>query len=152
MTTKSQGGAQLQTLQGSELALGIQFSAAIGKEKSLTLTTGVPLNLAYTGINEILDKVAAAIDRQELKYRYAELLEFIEKCEGDLLRNRAQLETYKLSAEADYYRSGRKGEFQPRGQQEKELQNYANTDRHLTEQIKKLRKDADEMKRKIETS
>lgn len=149
---KSQGGAQLQTLQGSQLALGIQFSAAIGKEKSLTLTTGIPLDMEYSGINAILDKVAAAIDRQELKYRYRDLLDFIDKCEGDLLRNRAQQETYKLSAEAEWLRSGRRGDYQPRGQQEKELQNYSNTDRHLVEQIKKLRNDAEEMKKKIETS
>ena len=148
---KGQGGAQLTTLKGAELALGIQFSAAIGKEKSLTLTTGIPLDMDYSGINAILDKVAQAIDRQDLKYRHADLLLFIDKCEGDLLRNRAQLENYKLSAEVEWGKSGRKGEFQPRGQQEKELQNYENTDRTLVENIKKLRKDADEMKKKIES-
>ena len=69
---------QLTKLQGSELALGIQFSAGIGKEKSLVLTAGVPLDMPYDGINKILDKVAAAIDRQELKYRLRDMTDFIE--------------------------------------------------------------------------
>jgi uncharacterized membrane-anchored protein YjiN (DUF445 family) len=148
---KSQSGSQLQKLQGSELALGIQFSAAIGKDKSLILTTGVPLDMKQEGINQILDRVAAAIDRQDLKYRYANLIDFIAESEANLERNRAQLETYKLSAEAEWMGSGRKGPFQMRGQQEKEIQNYSNTERHLTDQIKKLRKDAEEMKKKIES-
>ena len=141
---------QLNKLQGSDLALGIQFSANIGKEKSLTLTAGVPLDMPYAGINAILDKVAAAIDRQELKYRYRDMTDFISKCEGDLERNRAQLETYKLSAEATWLKDGRQGGFKPRGQQEKEMQNYANTETHLIAQIKKLREEAADMKTKID--
>ena len=141
---------QLTKLQGSELALGIQFSAGIGKEKSLVLTAGVPLEMSYESINKILDKIAAAIDRQELKYRLRDMTDFIEKCEGDLERNRVQLATYRSAAEATFAASGRRGEFQPTGRQKSELENYANSETHLISQIRKLREQASDIKKKIE--
>jgi TolA-binding protein len=141
---------QLTKLQGSELALGVQFSAGIGKEKSLVLTAGVPLDMPYAGINAILDKIAAAIDRQELKYRLRDMTDFIEKCEGDLERNRVQLATYRSAVEATFSVSGRKGEFQPTGRQKAELDNYSNSETHLIAQIRKLREQADDMRKKIE--
>jgi hypothetical protein len=137
---------QLTKLQGSELALGIQFSAGIGKEKSLVLTAGVPLNMSYADMNKILDKVAAAIDRQELRYRLRDLTDFIEKCEGDLERNRVQQANYSSAAEAAWGMTNRQGPFKPSGKQVNELQNYANTETHLIGQIKKLREQADDMK------
>ena len=141
---------QLTKLQGSELALGIQFSAGIGKEKSLVLTAGVPLTMSYDDMNKILDKIAAAIDRQELKYRLHDMTDFIEKCEGDLERNRAQEATYRSSSEATFAASGRKGEFQPTGRQKTDMQNYQNTETHLVAQIRKLREQATDMRKKIQ--
>jgi hypothetical protein len=141
---------QLTKLQGSELALGIQFSAGIGKEKSLVLTAGVPLDMPYADMNKILDKIAGAIDRQELKYRLRDITDFIEKCEGDLERNRVQLSTYRSAAEAMFASSGRKGEFQPNGKQSAEMTNYANSETHLVAQIRKLREQAADMRKKIE--
>ena len=141
---------QLTKLQGSELALGIQFSAGIGKEKSLVLTAGVPLEMSYADMNKILDKIAATIDRQELKYRLRDMTDFIEKCEGDLERNRVQLATYRSSAEATFAVSGRKGDFQPTGRQKAELDNYSNSETHLVAQIRKLREQAADMRKKIQ--
>ena len=140
---------QLTKLQGSELALGIQFSAGIGKEKSLVLTAGVPLDMSYADMNKILDKIASAIDRQELKYRLHDMTDFIEKCEGDLERNRAQLATYTSAAEASWGLSNRQGPYKPSGKQVNEMQNYANTETHLIANIKKLREQADDMRKKI---
>lgn len=141
---------QLTKLQGSELALGIQFSASVGKEKSLVLTAGVPLSMSYVGINEVLDKIASAIDRQELKYRLRDMTDFIEKCEGDLERNRVQQATYTSAAEAAWGMTNRQGPFKPSGKQVNELQNYANTETHLIANIKKLREQAADMRKKIE--
>ena len=140
---------QLTKLHGSELALGIQFSAGIGKEKSLVLTAGVPLDMSYADMNKILDKIAAAIDRQELKYRLRDVTDFIEKCEADLERNRVQLATYTSAAEAAWGFSNRQGPYKPSGKQVNEVQNYANTETHLIANIKKLREQADDMRKKI---
>ena len=140
---------QLTKLHGSELALGIQFSAGIGKEKSLVLTAGVPLDMSYDDMNKILDKIAAAIDRQELKYRLRDVTDFIEKCEADLERNRLQAAMGRSAAEATFAASGRKGEFQPTGRQKADMENYANSETHLIAQIRKLREQADDMRKKI---
>ena len=141
---------KLTTLQGSELGLGISFNAGIGKEKALVLTAGVPLDMTYDGLNVILDKMAAAINRQELKYRLRDVEDFIEKCEGDLERNRIQLQTYRSVAEAEWSVSGRRGPFELQGKQKNEVQNYEQSETHLITQIKKLREQAKDMREKIE--
>ena len=139
----------LTKLQGSDLALGIQFSATIGKEKALVLTAGVPLDMSYQGLDKILDNIARAVNRQELIYKHTELEEFIEKCEGDLEKNRAQERIYRSTAEATWASNGRKGQYSPQGKQINELQNYANTEQHLITQIRRLREQAQEMATKI---
>lgn len=137
----------LTKLQGSELGLGIQYSAAVSEGRTLVFTAGVPLDVDVKGLNEIVDKLERVTERQALFHKIRTTEEFIAKCEGDLERNRAQLATYR-SAAAALWDTRKRGEFRPTESQQKDINNYENTERTLVANIKKLRSDVDEMKKK----
>lgn len=137
----------LSTLKGSELGLGIQYTAMVSEKRSIVFTAGVPLEIEVEGLNTIVDKLEAVTERQILLHKIKDTEEFIAKCEGDLERNRAQLQVYRSTAEA-LWDARKRGPFEPTESQRKEMSNYESTERTLVANIKKLRSDVDEMKKK----
>jgi hypothetical protein len=130
-----------QPVSEKELGIGVQFAAAVGNNRQMTLTCGVPLDWPQEKLNGLLDRLASAADRQAAKGKVEELKLTIENARRQLLTNRQQLENYELSAQNDWEIGKRKGVFQPTESQKKQMQNFKNNDAHLVEQIKKFEAD-----------
>lgn len=142
----------LTKVSGADLAIGIQFSSQVGKDRHLTLTTGVPLDWDAAAINRTLDKLAVAMDRQALRYMLKDLKQYLVQRETELLTNRKQQEETLSRAESDWRVTGRRGDFKPQGATAKALENYEKTERALEEHIKRLRQDITEIEEQVKAA
>lgn len=123
------------------LGLGIRFACSVGSNRQIEMTAGVPLDWPGQELNGTLDKLAQAMDRQALRYELHDRKLLLERTERDLETNRTQRTRLEAQYRNEFSSSGRKGEWNPTTSQAKQLDNYANTVEHLTEQVKKIRQD-----------
>ena len=149
MLDKTQQHSDTETVEKA-LGLGVQFTVTVGQGRQIAMTAGVPLDWTGEEINNLLDKLAAGLDRQAMRYQLHDMRLQLAQAEQQLLTNRQQLVNYEranLEAwERDTRRSGRA--FKPSENQEKQAQNFKNTDQHLAVQIERLRKDIKDVEEK----
>jgi hypothetical protein len=141
----------LRRIDGKELAIGIQFSAQVGPNRQIVLTSGVPMDITPTQLNEYVDKMAYIMDRQNWKSEL-DLKRFeLENREKERMTNREQLLDHHESAVAAWERSGKRGPFRMNDAQQKHDANLNNSFTHLDNVvIPKLKAQIKELEAKIE--
>jgi len=131
--------SQLKTVSGADLAIGIQLSATIGQTRSLTLTTGIPLDYAPEEINRVLDKLAAAADRQKKKHDLEQTRMLLKNEEQNLHVHRAQFMSQQTKFQSEWDGSKRRGSFEPRGAQQSILDGLQKNINNSLERLAQLR-------------
>lgn len=139
---------QLTTISGGDLAIGIQLAGEIGQSRALTLTTAIPLDYSPAEINDTLDKLSTALERQRLKHQLVTTRDLLKAREQDLIQARVQYADQEARFVTDWGISGKRGEWKPHGNQEKVLYNLRTNESNITETIKKLRKEVEELEQK----
>lgn len=140
MLDKTQGHAEAETVEKG-LGVGIQYQCAVGKNRQITMTAGVPLDWTTPEFNALLDKLGAAMDRQSAKYDLHDLKLALAQTEEDLGKQEQMREAYEVNAQAEWLASNRQGSWKPTGKQTADIGNYKNTSDRIRQHIVKLRKD-----------
>lgn len=120
-------------------AISIQFTTAIGGTRNLTLTTGVPLDGSPGVINEILDKIVTAADRQRRRFDLEQTKASLRNEEQNLHLHRQQLAAQELRFETEHAASGRHGSWSPKGGQKGVMDGLNKNIANSVDRIKQLR-------------
>jgi flagellar biosynthesis chaperone FliJ len=128
-----------------ELGVGIQFVCSVGQGRQITMTAGIPLEWDINQTNKILDKLALAMDRQSYKYQLHDMRLQLEASEFQLRTNRLQKANYEQQQMADWEKGPKRGSWQPTESQRKQLQNWDTNVEALVEDVKKRRKQIEEL-------
>lgn len=127
---------------GSDLdvpAISVQLATTIGGTRSLTLTTGLRLDCEVVELNNLLDKLTAASDRQKKRHDLEQTRQLLKNEEQNLHLHRQQVGMQESKFQAEYAVSGRKGSFEPKGAQKSVLEGLHKNVENSVERIKQLR-------------
>ena len=135
-------------------AFVVRTAAQVGRDRNIEITFGIPMDMTPADMHKYTDKVMSVIERQNNKGLLRECEMALEGHTKNLATNieqKAQLESkYRLDHEIMSSR-GRRGEFKLTVAQESQLSNFDNTSKNLREVvIPKLKRDIEDLKRKIE--
>lgn len=120
-------------------AISVQLATTIGGTRSLTLTTGIRLDCTAAAINELLDKITAASDRQKKRHDLEQTRMLLKNEEQNLHLHRQQIGMQEAKFQAEYAVSGRKGAFEPKGAQKSVLEGLNKNVENSVERVKQLR-------------
>lgn len=143
----------LSTVSGADLAIGVQFTAQVGPNRQIVLTTAVPLDWSATEINETLDKLVGLVDRRNafsmLDVARAEL----ERARHEVATQLEQKAQTEVRWALEWEVSNRKGPFRPTDSQRAQLANFDKTAKNLREVVlPKLQKQLAELEAKTRSA
>jgi hypothetical protein len=147
MLDKTKGQTEAETVEKG-LGVGVRFACTVGNGRQIEMTAGVPLDWESQDFNTLMDKLAGVMDRQALRYELHDRKEALAKAERDLMTNRQQLANYEQQCQNDWERRGKQGDFRMSENQNKQALNFKNTEGHLSEMIRRMRVDIEEVERK----
>lgn len=127
-----------------DLGLGIQFTVTVGNGRQIAMTAGVPLAYESKQLNDLLDRMAGAMDRQALRYEIHDRKSQIENMEQQLATTRQQIVNHEAVCLEDWERRGKQGAFRMSGDQLAKKKNFETTQQHLIEAIKKKRQEIED--------
>ena len=140
----------LRGVDVSDLAIGIQVSAQVGPNRTISMTLGAPMAMDLPALNAYVDKIMAVADRQNDKGLLETMKATLAQAEKDILTNQEQHAALNGKFELDWTVSRRKGDFTPSASQAAQLNNYLATVRNLKDNvIPKLRKQVTDLESKI---
>jgi hypothetical protein len=130
-------------------AISVQLSTTIGANRSLALTTGLPMDCTSGELNLLLDKLAAASDRQKKRHDLENTKLLLKNEEQNLHNHRNQFRVQNTTFAAEWIegKHARHGEYQPRGSQKSVLDGLQKNIENSTERIKQLRDAIAEMEK-----
>jgi len=128
-------------------AISIQLATQIGGTRSLTLTTGIRLDSAPDQINRALDKIVAAADRQKKKFDLEQTRQLLKNEEQNLHLHRQQIAAQQTAFEMEFAKSGRRGDWEPKGSQKGILDGLNKNVSNSVDRIKQLRDSISEMEK-----
>ena len=132
-------------------AFVIRVAAQVGRDRTIEMTFGAPMDMTAKDLHGYTDKVMSVIERQNNKGLLRECELALEGHTKNLTTNLEQKATLESKYRLDFEISGRKGEFKAAGNQKAQLDNFDSTSKNLREVvIPKLKRDIEELKRKIE--
>jgi len=117
----------------------VQLASTIGGTRSLTLTTGLPMDCTKGQLDTLLDKITAASDRQKKLFDLEQTRMLLRNEEQNLHQHRLQVGAQELKFQTEYNMSGRKGEWEPKGSQKSIIEGLHKNVETSTERIKQLR-------------
>lgn len=115
------------TPAGSAPALGFSITANIHGSAQIVCQSFVPLEATDEQINDTVDKVMKAIDRQQAKYQVKDLKRKLEQEEIVLKDQVEKVANLQNTAAAEHAQSGRRGEYKPNVQQAAAIENSRKT-------------------------
>jgi hypothetical protein len=132
-------------------AFMVRTAAQVGRDRTMEITFGVPMDMTPTDMHKYTDKVMSVIERQNNKGLLRECEMALDGHTKNLATNLEQKAALESKYQLDFVVSGRKGEFKAAGNQKAQLDNFDSTSKNLREVvIPKLKRDIEELKRKIE--
>lgn len=140
----------LKGVNVDDLAIGIQVSAQVGPNRTISMTLGAPMAMTLGDLNAYVDKIMAVADRQNDKGILEQQKLALAAAEKNVLTNRDQKAALQGKFELDWAISKRKGDFAPSPSQAAQLNNYEATINNLKDNvIPKLRKEIGELEQRI---
>jgi len=152
MTTKTNNPTTklLTAVDTGDLAIGIQINAQVGANRTITMTSGIPIAVTPADLNAYMDKMVAVIDRQNDKGILEQCKLALLAAEKDLITQTEQRAGFESRAEMDFRIANRKGDYRPTESQQKQLANYDQSIRALREdRIPKFKKDIADLEARI---
>jgi hypothetical protein len=112
-----------------EPAIGFSIDCKVNDRRAMVIQTYLPLDAAPKQINEILDRLLVAADRQEVRYRLKDMRLLLEKSEQELPMHEKALVEFEESTVRRHKVSGRRSDFEWKGNdatnRDNKLQNVA---------------------------
>lgn len=134
-------------------AFMIGMSAQVGRDANMNIQFGLPADFTLNDMHAYVDKAFRVIERRNLLGLLEQARLVLESHEKQVLTTREQRAAYETKCALDFIATNRKGEFKPTGAQRSQLDNFANTERHLLGTvIPKAMADIAELERKIAAS
>lgn len=133
------------TEKAHDVAIQFSIEAKINQGRSIVAQTAVARDAPASEINEILDKVHAALDRQEAKALVKGLKITLERDTKQLENQVQAVANLKTAYEQEWMASGRKGQFELRGQQKSNVENQEKSLEALKERIETIKRDLNEL-------
>jgi hypothetical protein len=99
-----------------EPAIGFSIDCKINDRRAMVIQTYLPIDAAPKQINEVLDRLLVAAERQEVRYRLKDMQIILEKHMEELPLRDKQLAEFENKEVATYQTSGRKSNFEWKGQ------------------------------------
>lgn len=81
-----------------EPAIGFSIDCKVNDRRAMVIQTYLPLDAAPKVINEVLDRLLVAADRQEVRYRLKDMRLLLEKSEQELPMHEKKLVEFEDSA------------------------------------------------------
>jgi hypothetical protein len=131
----------MEQVKTDGLGVGLRFAVTVGNGRQIEMTAGVPLDWKAKDFNELLDKLAAVMDRQALRYEVHDRKSQIESIEVQLGTQREQMANYEMSCREAFVGGNRNGEFRMTGSQREKFVNFQTTERALIAALEKKRKE-----------
>jgi hypothetical protein len=122
-------------------AISVQLSSTIGGTRSLTLTTGLPMDCKKSQLDELLDKITAASDRQKKMFDLEQTRLLLKNEEQNLHQHRLQHGNQEIAFARQWESSNRKGETRLTASQQNTLDGLQKNIANSAERIEKLRAD-----------
>src|SRR5271166_324722 len=98
--------------------IGMSYQHQLDTTKGLVFQTHIPSNASSAQINATLDKLVSAGERQRARVRIPEVEttiktkeDFIARAQGEMFRLDAEMDLMRQQAQAQWARSGKKGEM-----------------------------------------
>ena len=140
----------VKPVQDGAPAIFVRYSAAVGKDRNIELSFGIPLDMRPADLNKYLDKVTGCVNRQNeiglLEFAKSTLMEAYNK----ITENSEAASAYEAKQESDWYSKGKLGAWKPTGSQQAEIKNYNTTIANYRDNIIPLwEKKVAELERKI---
>jgi hypothetical protein len=102
-------------IEPGEPAIGFSLDCKINDRRAIVMQSYLPIDAKPVEINRLLEKMLAAADRTEIRYRLKDLKLLLEKHEQELPMHEKDLETFENRVVKDYQKSGRGSEFKWKG-------------------------------------
>lgn len=135
------------TYTGDEIALGITYQVAIGERRSIVVQTHVGQSTSEKDINDLFDRLMKATDRVNAKYRLEELQREVKLTTNQFALSLDNITENKTKWQEEWERKGRRGTFEPAGNQreimnnvEKQHERFRQTIANLEVEIAELEK------------
>ena len=128
-----------------DVAITFSIEAKINQGRSIVAQTAISRDASPEAINAVLDKVHAALDRQEAKALIKGLKITLERDSKTLETQVSAVEQLKQAYENEWSASGRKGSFELRGQQRSNVENQQKSMETLKERINTIKRDRAEL-------
>ena len=116
-------------IEPGEPAIGFSLDCKINDRRAFVIQTYLPLDAAPKRINELLDRLLIAADRQEVRYRLKDMRLLLEKSEQELPMHEKDLVKFEETTVRDHQASGRRANFEWKGAlasaRENKIQNVA---------------------------
>jgi len=131
----------MEQVKTEGLGVGLRFAVAVGNGRQIEMTAGVPLDWDEKSFNKLLDKLAAVMDRQAMRYEVHDRRSQIESVEHQLQTTRQQIENHIMTCQSTFDRRGKNGEFRMTESQRQQEQNFRTTEKAQIAAIEKMRKE-----------
>jgi len=116
-------------IEPGEPAIGFSIDCKINDRRAYVTQTYLPITASVKQMNEVLDRLMTAADRQEVRYRLKDMRLLLEKSEQELPMHEKDLVKFEEHTVREHGATGRKSEFQWKGAQaasrENKIQNVA---------------------------
>lgn len=103
------------TIGPGEPAIGFSLDCKINDRRAFVIQTYLPISASPAEINAMLDKLHASADRQEVRYRLKDMKLLLEKAEQELPLHEKKLVEFEESAVRRHRTSGRRADFEWKG-------------------------------------
>ena len=98
-----------------EPAIGFSIDCKVNDRRAMVIQTYLPIDADSKQINELLDRLLTAADRQEIRYRLKDMRLLLEKAEMELPLHEKKLAEFEESAVRRHQANGRKADFAWKG-------------------------------------
>jgi hypothetical protein len=131
-----------------DLGVGVQYVANLGGNRQLTITASFPQDWPQEKFNGLLDRLAAAAERQAQKAHVETLERTLEGFKDQLFTNRQNLANLEQRYQADWELSKKHGPARLTLSQEQQVKNFKTSDTGLVDKIKQTEKELESAKKK----
>jgi hypothetical protein len=102
-------------IEPGEPAIGFSIDCKVNDRRAMVIQTYLPLDAQPRQINELLDRLLSAADRQEVRYRLKDMRLLLEKAELELPMHEKKLVEFEDSTVRRHKTSGRRADFEWKG-------------------------------------
>jgi muconolactone delta-isomerase len=126
---------------GAEPALSVLYNIVLDDQKTLALQTYLPVSCKPKELNELLDRMSAAADRQAAQGKIVKLKRSLAMQAKQLRRTTEDLNAIDGRFEAMWKKAGKKGEFRLTTEQEAQKRNAHTTQARFGEEISEIKQE-----------